>query len=76
MHVFVVRHSYPWNDGDDMIQVFDSFEAVMKKLELTNLCRWDSGETIKIEYEEVLDEATMSERLESVRKTKSRCNHD
>ena len=76
MHVFVVRHSYPWSEGDDMIQVFDSFEAVMKKLEMTNLIRWDSGETVKIEYEEVLDEATMSERLENVRKSKSRCNHD
>ena len=48
----------------------------MKKLELTNLCRWDSGETVKIEYEEVLDESTMSERLENVRQSKSRCNHD
>ena len=76
MHVFVVRHTYPWSEGDDMIQVFDSFEAVQKKLEMTNLIRWDSGETVKIEYEEVLDEATMSERLENVRKSKSRCNHD
>jgi len=74
MHVFVVRHTYPWSEGDDMVQVFDSFEAVAKKLEMTNLLKWDSGETVKIEYTEVLDEATMSERLNNVRK--SRCNHD
>jgi hypothetical protein len=72
MHVFVLRQTYPYSEGDDIVQVFDTFEAAQKKLELVNLIGWDSGETIKIEYEEVIDEATMTERLETVRKHKNK----
>lgn len=71
MRVFVVRHTYPWSEGDDMVQVFDSFEAVAKKLEMANILKWDTGESIKIECVDVLDAATMEERLNNVRSSRS-----
>ena len=72
--MFVVRHSYPWSDLDDMVSVYDSAEAMMKKLELIGECQWDTGETVKIERVDVLDVATMNERLDRVRESRKPTN--
>ncbi len=59
-----------------MVSVYSSAEAMMKKLELIGECRWDEGETVKVECIEVLDESTMQERLDNLRCNRAKANDD
>jgi len=69
MNVYVVTQRYPYSDTD-VVSVYQTFDAVMHKMEITRLHGMDELEEINIECMEVLTEEVALERLNNVRKYK------
>ena len=67
MNVYVVRYQLPYGDGD-LISVYDSFQGVLNRLQISELNgNFDEDEKFIIECMEVTDEATSLERLNRIR---------
>ena len=73
MNVYVVTIKYPYSDLE-CVNVYDSMEAVMHRLEMSRLHGVDEGEEINIQCVEVLTEQVALERLNNVRKYKGETN--
>ena len=69
MNVYIVTVKYPYCDHE-CIEVFDSMDAVMHKLEIMRLHGVDEDEEINIKCEEIVTEEKALERLNNVRKYK------
>jgi hypothetical protein len=67
-NVYVLRYSLPY-ESTEMVSVYDNFNAVMNRLEITRLHdNFDEGESFTIECMEVTTEAQSLERLNNIRK--------
>ena len=75
MNVFIVTIKYPYSDVE-CINVYDSMEAVMHRVEMSRLPVVDEDEEINIRCVEVLTEQVALERLNNVRKYKQQTNKD
>jgi D-ribose pyranose/furanose isomerase RbsD len=73
MNVYVVTQRYPYSETD-VVSVYQTFDAVMNKMEITRLHGMDELEEINIECMEVLTEEVALERLNNVRKYKTQTN--
>lgn len=73
MQVYVVTQRYPYSETD-VVSVYQTFDAVMHKMEIVRLHGMDELEEIKIECVEVVSEDTALERLNNVRKYKAQTN--
>ena len=69
MNVFIVTIKYPYSDVE-CINVYDSMEAVMHRVEMSRLHGVDEDEEINIRCVEVLTQEVALERLNNVRKYK------
>ena len=69
MNVIIVTIKYPYCDHE-CINVYDSMEAAMHRLEMSRLHGVDEGEEINIQCVEVLNQEMALERLNNVRKYK------
>ena len=68
MNVFVVRYQLPYGEGD-LVSVYDSFQGVLNRLQITELNgNFEEDEKFIIECMEVTDEATSLQRLNNIRK--------
>ena len=74
MNVYVVTQRYPYSETD-VVSVYQTFDAVMHKMEITRLHGMDELEEINIECMEVLTEEVALERLNNVRKYKGESNN-
>ena len=73
MNVIVVTIKYPYCDHE-CVNVYDSMEAAMHRLEMSRLHGVDEGEEINIQCVEVLNQEMAHERLNNVRKYKGESN--
>lgn len=73
MNVYVVTIKYPYSDLE-CVNVYDSMEAVMHRLEMSRLHGVDEDEEINIRCVEVLTQEMALERLNNVRKYKETNN--
>ena len=69
MNVIIVTIKYPYCDHE-CVNVYDSMEAAMHRLEMSRLHGVDEDEEINIRCVEVLTEQVALERLNNVRKYK------
>ena len=73
MNVIIVTIKYPYCDHE-CVNVYDSMEAAMHRLEMSRLHGVDEGEEINIQCVEVLNQEMALERLNNVRKYKGESN--
>ena len=73
MLVYVVTQRYPYSESD-IVSVYQTFDAIMHKMEIVRLHGMDELEEIKIECVEVVSEDTALKRLNNVRKYKAETN--
>ena len=69
MNVIIVTIKYPYCDHE-CVNVYDSMEAAMHRLEMSRLHGVDEDEEINIRCVEVLTQEMALERLNNVRKYK------